>query len=265
MAENPYSELPGADLRQGPPAGTPVGNLEGLLDDTWERFKQHWLGLSLLGAVWFGLALFIGYAGGLAEALLTAAAGFDDAWVEALIRDPAGAPGASLAGFLLIKGFFYISNSVLGTAGVVWVYPMLLGVARGGAPDITLLTAAADRVPIALATLLVMQVLTSLGMLACLIPGWILIYGLILTGFVAVDTQLGIQDSLRYAWRLMSGHRLHYFGLSLVAGLALLMAALFTCGLGFFPGISCTLLMTALAYVRLSGRAEPGLADPVLD
>lgn len=44
-----------------------------------------------------------------------------------------------------------------------------------------------------------------------------------------------------------------------------MLASLPTCGLAILPLMGASLLLPALAYVRLSGRTEPGLPDPVLD
>lgn len=136
--------------------------------------------------------------------------------------------------------------------------------ARGRPPGFDPISAAFGRLPHIVAVLYVVAVLTSAGSLLCLVPGWIAGFSLILSGYVAADSNLGVVDSLRYASRLMVGHRVQYVGLSLLVGIVGGLGTLLTCGLGVLPLLALGCLMSAIAYVRLSGRVTAGMPDPSL-
>lgn len=262
--ENPFAELPKAGREPGASAGAPVGHLTGLLEEAWERLRQHALGMCLVGANGLGAALISSYGVAFFGIWLGQRLGFDPLTLQKWIANPDSADTAYLTSYLEFRLATWVVSSVVSVVALAWFYPVTLSVARGNAPTFAALSAAGRRLPTIILALLVVRLLTGLGVMACVLPGLVIQWSLLLTGFVACDTELGAADCLHYAWRLLSGHRLHYFGISFAAGLILAFGSVLTCGLGVIPGFAFSMLLGALAYVRLSGRTEPGLADPIL-
>ncbi len=262
--ENPFAELPRAGREPGAAAGAPVGHLTGLIEEAGERLRQHALGMCLVGAIGLAAALISSFGVAFFGIWIGQHLGFDPLTLQKWIANPDSADTAYLTSYLGFRLATSVVSSVASVVALSWFYPVTLSVARGNAPTFAALSTAGRRLPTIILTLLAVRLLTGLGVMACVLPGLVIQWSLLLTGFVACDTELGVADCLRFAWRLLSGHRLHYFGISLTAGLILVFGSALTCGLGVIPGFAFSMLLGAIAYVRLSGRTEPGLADPVV-
>jgi uncharacterized membrane protein len=93
--------------------------------------------------------------------------------------------------------------------------------------------------------------------LACVVFLTILQIMLSQSVFLIVDRSLGPVDAVRESVRIMSGNKLDYFLLTLVAGFAALAGTLLTCGIGALVMLPLLNIILAKVYLRLTDEASP--------
>ena len=99
----------------------------------------------------------------------------------------------------------------------------------------------------------------GLGFVLCVIPGYIVLYGICLYGFLIVDQDLGGVDALKKSWEMTKGHRVNIFVLHLLA-LVVVIAGGLACGIGVLLGsIPILVIAGAFMYLRIKGE-QPRLA-----
>jgi uncharacterized membrane protein len=100
-------------------------------------------------------------------------------------------------------------------------------------------------------------ILISIGSLFCLIPGYILQYGLSLAAFLIVDQNLSGVDSLKRSWELTKGHKVNIFIFNLI-GIAVVIAGELACLIGvLLVSIPMLLIGNAFIYLRIKGESPP--------
>jgi uncharacterized membrane protein len=92
----------------------------------------------------------------------------------------------------------------------------------------------------------------NIGFLLCVIPGYILAFGLSLGPFLMVDQDLGAVDALKRSWEMTKGHKVTIFLYNLIMGLV--VSLLGSCGLGLFLAIPMMLVGNAYVYLRIKGE-----------
>jgi uncharacterized membrane protein len=100
-------------------------------------------------------------------------------------------------------------------------------------------------------------ILISIGTLLCVIPGYILQYGLSLAAFLIVDQNLSGVDSLKRSWEMTKGHKVNIFLFNLI-GIAVIIAGELACLIGvLLVSIPMFLIGNAYIYLRIKGENLP--------
>lgn len=155
--------------------------------------------------------------------------------------------------------------SVLGTAleqltlgvGSLWLSALGLRALRGQEVDAGLgLREALPAVAPALVAGLILETLSQLGLVFCLVPGVIIYCTLAFAPLFVLDKGLGPFAALQASARVTSGSRWSVFFLCLLQGLVLLLGAL-ALGIGLLAAIPIVVLAWAAAYERLWPAAGP--------
>lgn len=113
MDRNPSSELPHPSSEPGSAAAPASGNLHGLFDASWERFKAHWLGLSAAAAA--TLVLIVAVTAGAASVYLLGESvlGLDPAWLRVFLNGPDAVDPTMLAKTLALNLAHNLGSSAL--------------------------------------------------------------------------------------------------------------------------------------------------------
>lgn len=98
-------------------------------------------------------------------------------------------------------------------------------------------------------------VAVGIGMLLCVIPGYIVQFGLWPFAFIIVDQRLGGIDALKKAWEMTKGYKLSIFVYWLLSILVYLAGAL-ACGIGALL-VSLPIIILGSAHMYLSLKGEP--------
>ncbi len=94
----------------------------------------------------------------------------------------------------------------------------------------------------------------GLGFALCAVPGFIVLYGICLYGFLIVDQDMAGVDALKKSWEMTKGHRLNIFVLHLLA-LVVVIAGALACGIGVLLGsIPILVIAGAFMYLRIKGE-----------
>lgn len=170
------------------------------------------------------------------------------------MSDEAAIAMFGVMGLIMIPGVLIISAAQ--AVGLGGLYMMLLRVIRGDKVDIKDFKVV-KRFALPLVGGLFLLMLASMaGMMAFIIPGYILMIGLFLHPMVIVDKNLGAVDSLKASWRLMNGHKLQFFILLILISFVNMLGML-ACGLGLIFTYPVSLVALTMFYDEL---AEPGYA-----
>jgi uncharacterized membrane protein len=97
-------------------------------------------------------------------------------------------------------------------------------------------------------------VAVGLGSMLCVVPGYILWFGLWPFAFVIVDQRLGGVDALKKAWAMTTGHKMNIFVFWLLSILAIIAGEI-ACFLPVFL-ISYPLVILASAHMYLTLNGE---------
>jgi uncharacterized membrane protein len=97
----------------------------------------------------------------------------------------------------------------------------------------------------------------SIGLVLCLVPGYIVAYGLSLAGFLMVDQDLSGVDALKRSWELTKGHKVNIFIFHLI-GIAVAIAGELACLIGLYlVSLPMTLIGATYMYLRIKGENPP--------
>jgi hypothetical protein len=95
----------------------------------------------------------------------------------------------------------------------------------------------------------------AIGMLLCVVPGYIVEFGLWPFAFVIVDQRLSGIDALKKAWEMTNGKKLTIFVFALLC-LLVYLAGVLACGIGALL-VSMPMIVLASAHMYLSFKGEP--------
>jgi uncharacterized membrane protein len=98
-----------------------------------------------------------------------------------------------------------------------------------------------------------------IGLVLCVIPGYIVMLGLSMYTFLVVDQGLPGIDALKKSWEMTKGHKVNIFVYGLLA-ILVVIAGVLACGIGVLLG-SYPVLMIGFSYIYLKIKGEqPQLA-----
>jgi uncharacterized membrane protein len=97
-------------------------------------------------------------------------------------------------------------------------------------------------------------VATAIGLILCIVPGYIVMLGLSMYTFLIVDQGLPGIDALKKSWELTKGHKVNIFVFGLLGFLVILAGAL-ACGIGILL-VSYPMLMIGASYIYLKLKGE---------
>jgi uncharacterized membrane protein len=98
------------------------------------------------------------------------------------------------------------------------------------------------------------SIVIGIGYALCLIPGYILAFGLSLTSFLIVDQDLSGVDALKRSWEMTKGHKVSIFLFQLV-GIFVMLAGELACLLGLIL-VSIPMMVIGQAYIYLRIKGE---------
>jgi len=111
-----------------------------------------------------------------------------------------------------------------------------------------------------LLTLFIIQFVTGLGFMLCIVPGVILAIGLQFAVPLVVDKDLDAVEALKESWRITTGLKLDLFTFGLLAfGVALL--GMLVCCIGVLPASAMIAVAQVFIYLRIQDE-EPSVVDP---
>jgi uncharacterized membrane protein len=107
-----------------------------------------------------------------------------------------------------------------------------------------------------------LYVAIAIGLVLCIVPGYIVALGLSMYGFLIVDQGLPGIDALKKSWQLTNGHKVNIFVFGLL-GLLVVIAGALACGIGMLL-VSYPMLIIGAAYIyeRIKGSAAPPAMGP---
>jgi uncharacterized membrane protein len=104
-----------------------------------------------------------------------------------------------------------------------------------------------------------MYIAVAIGLVLCIVPGYIVLLGLSMFTFLIVDQGLPGIDALKKSWEMTKGHKVNIFVFGLLGFLVLIAGAL-ACGIGMLL-VSYPMLIIGGAYIYLKLKGEePRLA-----
>ena len=105
-----------------------------------------------------------------------------------------------------------------------------------------------------------MRFAVLIGLVLCVVPGYIVLFGLSLYSYVLVDQGLPGIDSLKKSWEMTKGHKVNLFVMALLS-ILVVIGGVIACGIGVLLGsMPILLIANAYAYLRIKGE-EPRLAQ----
>jgi len=202
--------------------------LDDVLLKTWELFKQN-LGM-VLGTVWLVVV---------ANTIMSELVG------QLIESGNPMAPPVQLAS-LALATFLHIGLTIV-----------LLRIARSQGAAATHLIAGGHYFWRVAGASICFLAIVVLGLAALIIPGIIL--GLMFGqyGYLIVEKDVGVADSLRISRAITSGNKLTLAALSCVVGVLFFLVGGVTCGLGLIVVIPYVVLVPIVAYLRMTGQIAP--------
>ncbi len=238
-ASNPYRS-PGAHGMASSGAGVDRGyqptqiDMGDMFSRTWEIFKQNFgacfvagLIMIVLNAVAGGI---VGAMFGLALQDLDGVAYFGASLIQQLVTQAIGA-------------YFYLG-----------MIAFMLRVARGQPTDFATLFSGHRWLVYGFFVQIIIFLAIIGGIILLIIPG--IIIGLMLSQslFMIVDQDTDIGGALRRSVEVTDGNKWTLFATYLVAGIASMVVALFTCGLGVLVVVPYMNLLAAVVYLGVTGQ-----------
>lgn len=235
--ENPYAapQFPG----DGPPPGALSGGPgqpwtpSEVMGIGWNIFKEHWV-------VLFFAPLIAGFIQQIPSQMAQVA-------VTAAQLHPESTEA------LLITAIATILGSVLQIFFTVGETRLYLQAARGETPQFGVVFSGMDRFLPVFGTSILVGLAVILGLLALIVPGIILSYGLYFAVYVCVDERRGPVESITRSWAITDGHKANLFVLMLLA-IPVLLVGLLACCVGVVAAASVVSVATAIVYLRITGQ-----------
>ena len=241
MNYNPYvapqgQMQPGAPMPQGAPVqGQP---------QPWEPIEVITLGWNAFKANWVTLFFTFVVAG---VTVIPFLAGYVMMYASILShKDPSGAmPVMGVGWIMMMLGAPFFS---------VGLHRIWITAARGGTPTFGMLFDGFDRYFAMLGCTLLMALVIDVGLMLCIVPGFIAILGLSLAPWFVVDQNMGPVAALQASWRVTTGHKMKLFVYMLLSA-AVGMVGEFACGIGIYAAYAIIFVGYAVIYMRLTGTA----------
>ena len=240
---NPFQspQIGGAMPRQAYDGTTPLRpsplDIGEVYTVAWKVFSDHAGKIILVGLVYMAIVFGLGVVRGIAEAI---------------IRDK---------GLVLIfsGGFQLFVNWPM----TVWLqcglFIFCLRLLRGQDAEVSDLFAGGYAVINAIVGSLLVGLMVLFGLIFLVIPGIIL--GLMFSQFMIliVDRKLDVMEALKVSAEITRGNRIYLFLLALATFILAFFATVFTCCLGVVAVVPMGFLISATAYLMMSGQLNTGV------
>jgi uncharacterized membrane protein len=106
-----------------------------------------------------------------------------------------------------------------------------------------------------------LYVAAGIGFVLCIVPGYIVLLGLSMFGFLIVDQGMAGIDALKKSWEMTKGHKVNIFVFGLLGFLVILAGAL-ACGIGVLL-VSYPMLTIGAAYIYEKIKGSGGVSPTV--
>jgi uncharacterized membrane protein len=131
---------------------------------------------------------------------------------------------------------------------------MCLNAAYGQQVSLDQLVREVGAFPKALLTYVIVALATAAGLVAFVVPGFIVALGLQFAVPAQLDRRAGLSESLQLSWNIAQEHLLPLFAVALVLGVLWILLACFTCGMLGSITAPVNTLITVLLYQSLVQR-----------
>ncbi len=201
---------------------------------TWEIFKQNFGDCVVAGLIFLAAVV---VAGGIVAAMSTAAMN----QVEGI---------AYVAAWLIQQ----IALQAVGWYFALGMIAFMLRVARGEPTDFSVLFSGHRWIVYGVAVQIIVQLAVAGGLVLLIVPG--IIIGLMLSQslYMLVDQGTDISGSLSKSVEATDGNKWTLFATYVVAGIASMVVALVTCGLGVLVVVPYMNLLAAVIYLGMTGQ-----------
>jgi uncharacterized membrane protein len=180
---------------------------------------------------------------------------------------------AGLSGFILRMAFDYVDPSFIGLFNAVMqvgigavfllanafiaggIVEFALKVARGQTPSFGDVFGGGKYFGAMFVGWIGFSIAVGIGAMLCIVPGYIVQFGLWPFAFIIVDQKLGGIDALKKAWAMTTGHKMNIFVFWLLC-LLVTIAGELACGIGVLL-VSMPIIIIASAHMYLSLKGEP--------
>jgi hypothetical protein len=180
---------------------------------------------------------------------------------------------ASLSRFMLAFAVDYVDPSFIGLFGIViqigiggvfllanafiagGVVEFALKVARGQSPSFGDEFGGGKYFGAMFVGWIGFSIAVGIGAILCVVPGYIVQFGLWPFAFIIVDQKLGGIDALKKAWAMTTGHKVNIFVFWLLC-LLVTIAGELACGIGVLL-VSMPIIIIASAHMYLTLKGEP--------
>jgi membrane-anchored glycerophosphoryl diester phosphodiesterase (GDPDase) len=225
----------------------PAPEMGSVFSYAWERGKQTWAGLLVVGIV-HGLIM------GLALVPLFL--------VQLIIQVAAGAAAGDTGNVLAV-----VVNLVLFVVYMLAAIPLTFGAflaflkaARGQTPEVgDLFVCFRHGLGASIGAGLLVGIAVTVGSILLVVPGIILAVRLIFVPYLVVDEGLGAMDSLRESWSRTDGHFWQLLGGGIVAQLIMYAGSL-VFGIGMIPAAIWAYLALATYYLSITAVKRPAIS-----
>lgn len=247
MSDNLFSPLPTAnqfalgEIQDGPPIPWEATEV---LSEAWEKFKANAAILIISTLVIFFASFLINMIVQLPINLITTGIQVVAEDNEALVVL------VMVVGAVLGGGIQFLVNAV----AMIGLTKMHLAVARGQTADLNMLASGYGRIFTLMGAQLLVGLAVFAGLLFFIIPGVILGYGLAVSQYYAIDSELGAVDCLRRSWEVMDGNKVKLFMTFLLLMIASFFVVIFTCGMGALVAMPMMGITTGIIFTRVTGR-----------
>ncbi len=176
-----------------------------------------------------------------------------------LVRDARGLPQQTPFSY-----FFLFLISILSVFLGAGLFKVAIAQLRTGRAEFSEMFNIFDvAAPLFIAAVLV-SLLTSIGLVFCIVPGVLVGLGLCMTTPLIVDQKIDAVEAMKRSWAVCSGHLGELLVLSLVLGVIMTLG-LCACGLGFVVTVPLYYLTFAIVYRDLFMGGSFGAAASMPD
>lgn len=155
---------------------------------------------------------------------------------------------------MVIQGagqFFSLAVSAFFTGGIL---ELSLKAARGQSTDFSDVFGGAKYFMPMFVAVMCASFLTGLGIVLCIVPGFIVAAGLLMYQPLIVDQKLGAIDALKRSWEMTNGHKTSLI-IYLLLGALVELAGVAACCVGALL-VSTPMLIMSLTYIYLKLKGE---------